>query len=101
MSKHLQIEMPDGSKWAVPVHVIAMNRATYYAKNDGITIEDSLNNDTLPLFESDDFEIEDWSANNMNWSDVEHLAICISKVETDYEEGLCNGDKEIIEIPAA
>lgn len=101
MSKHLQIEMPDGSKWAIPVDVIAMNRAAYYAKNDGVSIENSLNNDTLPLFESDDFEIEDWAANNMNWSDVEHLAVCISKSETDYEEGWCNGDKEIIEIPAA
>lgn len=101
MAKHLQIEMPDGSKWAIPVHIIAMNRAVYYAKNDGKTIEDSLNNDTMPLFESADFEIEDWAANNMNWSDVEHLAVCISKGETDYEEGWCNGEKEIVEIPAA
>lgn len=98
MKKYLQVEMPDGSKWAIPVHVIAMNRAAYYAKNDGMTIEDSLNNDTNPLFESDEFEIEDWAANNMNWIDVEHLAICTSKAEIDYDDGWANGEKEIIEM---
>lgn len=101
MPKHLQIEMPDGSKWAVPVHVIAMNRAAYYAKNDGVSIEASLNNDTLPLFEADEFEIEDWAANNMNWEDVEHLAVCIGKGGSDYQDGWCNGEKKIIELPAA
>jgi len=101
MSKHLQVEMPDGSKWAIPVHVIAMNRATYYAKNDGVSIEQSLNNDTLPLFEADEYQIEDWAANNMNWSDVQHVAICTNKGETDYEDGWCNGEKEIIDITAA
>ena len=98
MAKHLQITMPDGSKWAVPVDVIAMNRAVYYAKNDGISIEDSLNNDTNPLFESDDFEIEDWAANNMNWSDVEHLAVCTRKGEIDFDEGWANGDKDVVDI---
>lgn len=98
MSKHLQVEMPDGSKWAVPVHVIAMNRAVYYSKKEGVTVEQSLNEDTLPVFESDPFEIEDWAANNMNWSDVEHVAIYMNKEETDYQEGWCNGEKEIIEI---
>lgn len=98
MAKHLQITMPDGSKWAVPVEVIAMNRATYYAKNDGITVEESLNKDTYPLFESDEFEIEDWAANNMNWSDVEHLAVCTGKGEVDFDDGWANGDKAVIDL---
>lgn len=101
MPKQLVVEMPDGSKWGVPVEVIAMNRAAYYARHDGVSIEESLNNDTLPLFDADSFEVEDWAVNNMNWSDVEHLAVCISKGETDYEDGWCNGEKEVIEIPAA
>jgi hypothetical protein len=98
MAKHLQVTMPDGSKWAVPVDVIAMNRAAYYAKNDGLTIEDSLNNDTNPLFASDDFEIEDWAANNMNWSDVEHLAVCTGNGVVDFDDGWANGDKSVIDI---
>lgn len=98
MTKHLQVTMPDGSKWAVPVEVIAMNRAVYYAKNDGMTLEDSLNNDTNPLFESDSFEIEDWAANNMNWSDVEHLAVCTCNGEVDFDDGWANGDKDVIDL---
>lgn len=98
MALHLQIEMPDGSKWAVPVEVIAMNRAVYYAKHDGVTIEESLENDTRPLFAGSPYDIEDWAANNMNWKDVEHLAVCVSKGEADYQEGWVNGQKEVIEI---
>lgn len=98
MAKHLQVTMPDRSKWAVPVEVIAMNRAVYYSKNDGVSLEDSLNNDTNPLFESDAFEIEDWAANNMNWSDVEHLAVCTCKGEIDFDDGWANGDKDVIDI---
>lgn len=96
MPKRLLIEMPDGSKWTVPVSLIAMNRATYYAKNDSVSIEASLNNDTLPLFEANEFEIKDWAANNMNWEDVEHMAVCIGKGDTDYQEGWINGDNKII-----
>lgn len=98
MAKHLQVTMPDGSKWAVPVEVIAMNRAVYYSKNDGVSLEDSLNNDTNPLFEVSPFEIEDWAANNMNWSDVEHLAVCTCKGEIDFDDGWANGGKDVIDI---
>lgn len=96
MSKHLLIEMPDGSKWTVPVSLIAMNRATYYAGNDGVSIETSLNNDTLPLFEADESEIKGWAVNNMNWEDVEHMAVCIGKGDVDYQDGWLNGEKKII-----
>lgn len=98
--KYLQVEMPDGSKWAVPVEVIALNRARYYAKNDGICLDQSLNEDTLPLFDSSPFEIEDWAANNMNWTDVRCIAVQVKQPdpEFDYQEGWVNGDKQIIEL---
>lgn len=88
--------MENGQKWGVPVGRIAYNRAHYYAKNDGISFDDSLKNDTIPLFESDAFEIEDWAQNNMNWSDVESCAFLISDAECCFQEGWCNGDHEII-----
>lgn len=98
--KHLQVEMPDGSKWAVPVEVIALNRANYYANNDGVSLAKSLNEDTLPLFESSPFEIEDWAANNMNWVDVVGVAKKIKDPDpdSDYQEGWVNGEKKIIEL---
>ncbi|WP_241624224.1 hypothetical protein [Rosenbergiella epipactidis] len=98
--KYLQVEMPDGSKWAVPVEVIALHRARYYAQNDGICLDQSLNEDTLPLFESSPFEIEDWAVNNMDWVDVKRFAVQIKNPhpDFDYEDGWTNGDKQIIEL---
>jgi len=85
--------MPDGSKWAVPVLVIAKNRAKAYAHEYGGDESLSLSEDTKPLFESDDFEIEDWAQNNMNWSDVKESATMITgPTPVDFDEGWMNGE---------
>lgn len=72
--KVLAIHMPDGAIMAVPVDVIARNRAEQYADEFGGDVERSLAEDTLPLFESDTFAIEDWAANDMNWDELEPYA---------------------------
>lgn len=95
LEKQYEVLMSDGSVWAVPVRVIAENRAAYYAGKDGISIEESLKDDTVPLFEDDAFEIKDWAQNNMNWSDVESHAVMIEEPSTDYQDGWMNGDVEI------
>lgn len=71
MHKYMTIELPDGSKWGVPVAMIARHRAGYYAYEFGGDVERSLAEDTIPLFESDDYEIQDWAVNNMLWSDFD------------------------------
>jgi len=100
-NKFLKVSMPDGSKWKVPVRVIAENRAKYYlGKKEYSTLEESLKEDTLPLFEEDEFEVEDWASNNMDWEDVEKYAIQIKSNQMsneDFQEGWVNGVKEIIE----
>lgn len=97
--KMLTIEMPDGSKWGVPVEVIARSRAAHYAHLFGGDIELSLAEDTIPLFDSDDFEIEDWAANMMNWGDFEGQAAKLQDApEPDFEEALMRGKKSVIEI---
>lgn len=97
IDKELHVTMPDGSVWAVPVQLIATNRAEYYAGEFGGDVNRSLAEDTLPLFRSDDFEIEDWAANNMDWSDVQHAAKCVSAGDVDFQEGWVNGDKTVKE----
>ncbi|EOZ5069331.1 hypothetical protein ACQRVR_004823 [Enterobacter cloacae] len=97
IDKELHVTMPDSSVWAVPVQLIATHRAEHYAKEFGGDLYRSLAEDTLPLFRSDDFEIEDWAANNMNWSDVQHAAKCIYPGDVDFQEGWVNGDKEVKE----
>ena len=96
LTKSYITTMPDGSKWAVPVSVIAGHRAKHYAHEFGGDIEKSLQEDTGPLFESDDYAIEDWAQNNMSWDDVKDLAECIEPAKCDFEKGWMNGDHEVL-----
>lgn len=96
--KYLRVTMPDGSKWDVPAHIIAENRAKYYAddKNDP---NDPVYREELAYTLENDDEIEDWSSNNMNWEDVQaHAVRADVEAETpDYQEGWVNGEKEVVE----
>lgn len=85
--KVLIVDMSDGTRWQIPVEVIARSRAAHYAHEFDGDIERSLNEDTWPLFNIDDYEIEDWAKNNMNWSDVQPYAVRIhtDPVESAYE----------------
>lgn len=97
LTKNYVVTMEDGSRWAVPVRFIAEHRAKYFAEKDGVSIAESLNEDTSPLFEEDDYEIHDWAANNLNFSDVKNVAKMISPADVDYEDGWANGEYEIQE----
>lgn len=96
------IQMPDGKYFAIPITVIIKNRATYYMDEFDNDLDKSIKEDTLPLFESDNYEIADWAKNNMNWVDVEDYAVEIDMRPSkcfDYQNGWVNGDYEIIEDP--
>ena len=94
-SKRLIVTMPDGSRWGIPVDVIARNRAESYADEFGGDVGRSLAEDTVPLFENGD-EVADWAANNMNWEDVVLHASLVSPGSCDYQEGWMNGEKEVV-----
>lgn len=97
MKTTLEIKLPDGSVWGVPVMTIAKDRAANYAAEFGGSVERSLVEDTIPLFEADDFEIQDWAENNMNWSDVSADATRIRPPDPltveDFQEAWVNGEK--------
>lgn len=109
--KYLRVEMPDGSKWDVPARVIAEDRAYHYADRDakeesGETSGPKYGTVFARIFAEevkhalgDDYEIQDWAANNMNWSDVASVAMLAvpAPSDIDFEEGWVNGDKEIVE----
>lgn len=92
------VKMDDGSRWAVPVAVIASNRASYYAREFGGDVRRSLVEDTLPLFDGDFFEVHDWASGNMDWADVRDFATRAEQddVDIDFEEGWMNGEWEVV-----
>lgn len=92
-----RVHMPDGSVWAVPVLLIAKDRAKHYAQRDGMSFQESMTEDTLPLFNADAFEVKDWAQNNMDWSDVQEMAQKVHHVEDpdQYQEGWMNGEVDI------
>jgi len=100
--KHLVIDMPDGSRWAVPAHVIAHNRADYYATGayGGEPGSDGYNKVYQEEFVytiGDHGELTEWAANQMNWDDVKDRALrcVINPKPADYQEGWMNGEKRI------
>ena len=95
-NRQYRVTMPDGTVWDVPIWVIANHRAAYFI-GEFKTFAESLNADTLPLFEADEFEIIDWAQNNMTWHKVQPYAIFVSgPTPVDYEKGWESGKKEIV-----
>lgn len=95
----LSVEMPDGSKWGVPIEMIARHRAMHYAHEFGGDVELSLVFDTLPLFESDDYPIKDWVENNMDWSDFTGHQLKLSEApQPDFQKALMSGAKDVVEM---
>ena len=96
--KMLTIEQVDGSVWGVPVDVIARHRAAHYAHEFDGDVELSLAEDTLLLFESEPYEVQDWAVNNMNWPDVADRARKIKDApEPDFQEAWMGGAKDVID----
>lgn len=95
LNKVYVITMSDGSQWEIPVDIIACNRAEFYKKEFDNDIQKSLDDDTAVLFEEDEYEVEDWAKNNMNWSDVKDNAKCIKFPESDYHEDWLNEDAAV------
>ncbi|MCM1564894.1 MAG: hypothetical protein NC238_02860 [Dehalobacter sp.] len=90
----LRVTMPDQSKWDVPAKIIADNRAAYYAKIDPETTYEEEFEFTM----TDDHELRDWAANNMDWDEVsEHAEKVIEETSIDFQEGWLNGEKVVIE----
>ena len=91
-----QIELSDGSKWAVPVRLIAESRARYYhtAHPDEFPTLDSALEDTYVLFDESDYEVSDRARNNMNWDEVAESAKQLTKPDKpDLQEAWINPEE--------
>lgn len=86
-NKNIHVTFPNDEIWAITVKEIADNKAEYYAGVDGVTKDEALK-EVLELFESDDYEIEDWAINNMNFSDFENVTP-VKESSYDLDNGWC------------
>lgn len=97
MHKLMTILMQDGSKWGVPVEMIARHRAAHYASDFGGDIKRSLA-ETILRFEEDDYAIEYWGKYAMLWSDFNGHQVKVSEaVPIDFEEAWMNGETGYVE----
>lgn len=103
MTKYIRVTMPDNSKYDVPASAIAENRAKYYAENDSRKTSgpeyDAAYKEEYEYAISNDDELLDWAASNMDWDDVKDVAVLVPSDphKVDFQEGWVNGDKKIIE----
>ena len=99
MKKYMTIRLRDGSLWGYPTETIARHRANFYKDEFGGSLERSLAEDTIPLFEESEYEISDWAAGNMDVTDFLNGMVQLKAPETipltylDHNNALSNGKK--------
>jgi len=87
--------MPDGSEWDVPAKDIARDYASQFEDSES---QDRYGQIQMEAILRDDDALIDWAENNMNWEDVQEVAVQVKGPEdVEYQEGWVNGDKEVIE----
>lgn len=75
LNENMLVSFSDGRVFLVPVRLIAGHRAEHYSKKDGVSFLESLENDTIPLFQKYPQEILNWASGSMDWEDVEAEAV--------------------------
>ena len=98
---YLRVTMPDGSQYDVSFHLIAMDRAKYYADKEAK--KGNQKDRDAKIIEEYNFavqqkdEVQDWAENNMNWDDVKaHTKKVNDNKDVDFQEGWVNGEKEVV-----
>lgn len=110
-SKFIEVVFDDGI-YHIPAEVIAVDRASYYAKSDTESgyiygddqeeykkVYDVEYNITL----NDDYELMDWLRNNMNWKQLEPYASKVSERgnspshKTQWRDEVTEGRIKIVE----
>jgi hypothetical protein len=94
-NSHFVVTFPNGSKWAVPVGVIAENRIQTYVEDERNTkSHKELYAETWELFQDED-EIADWAQNNMDWKDMKEAECVLDPSPPDYESEWPNVEWEV------
>lgn len=99
MEKFVKITFPNKERFLVPASVIAKARTDYYAIHvDGHEAGSKEWQEEYNHSISDDYEITDWLANNMDWVDIKEHAVKLEEDEGyDYDKGFFEAETEVVE----
>lgn len=86
--KFIKLQCYNGAIYKIPISIVAYSRAKYYSHEYDDDIERSLKEDTLPLFESDDYEIYGWLKNNMDFEEIQDHLIKVRDADEESIEAL-------------
>lgn len=94
--KIVELKFEDGEIWQIPLSHIAKHRTDYYeskAKEKGAAFN---YREQFNFIMEDDYEVEDWLKNNMDYDDFKEV-VRIIKFENQKRDWY-NADSNIIEI---
>lgn len=74
MIKYIEITFPNGEAYTVAAEVVATDRVKYFASEDGFTEGSKEWNNSMEAA-MDDYNLEDWAVNNMDWKDLKPYAV--------------------------
>lgn len=86
MEKILKIRFSNGELFTVPARIIAENRAEYYSSIDGYDKGSNEWEAEVQNALNDEFILQDWIGNDMDWSDIEPYVQKLDDEEFDYED---------------
>jgi hypothetical protein len=91
--KYIEIDTPRG-QYHLPLHLVAEDRANYYAcKVDGYDKDSDEWDEEVQFAMDDSFEAIDWLGNNSDWEDWKENAIKINdKVNVTDADFWCSSD---------
>lgn len=84
--KYVELTFEDGEKWTIPLEFIAKHRANYYKSRAEERVKAGLESDfnyqeSIDFIMEDDYEGEDWLANNMDYEDFKEVVIKYPSVD--------------------
>jgi len=97
--KVIKFNSPKGV-FQIPLHLVAANRADYYAEKDGVDIGSKEHKEEIDWVVNDDYEGVGWLLNNTNWSDWKGVAVKVGDdVNCTDDDFWCDSDNfDIINV---
>ena len=94
--KVLIVHFEGGKSFSIPAEFVAMNRADYYCQ-----VDPTANfTEEMEYALADEFELVEWAQNNLDWVDVEDVAMPYwpEQIDESYTTQWVNAEMEVIEV---